>query len=169
MDYDQLILENLSLNIIFESFSDYKNKKEGEGVEIDKINNVINKFKELSRTNKIEPNKKDIGVWMRLPIEDLEEYLKLRSEISGTRDLKKSEYDISKLKNDKDIDLLYYDDEWIVFGILNFTGAQRYGSKTTDWCITKDYESYSKYLKDGIYVFAFNLKLKPYNIHTGGG
>lgn len=162
--------------ILFESFKDYITKH-GNTPDVKDLVDIFKKER-----NRLSPPENDIGFWMNKPVDNLKDFLdnlpdSKRQQLKKQKSFKGNQ----EILNDKDVDLIHSDDDWIVMGIKNFEGAKRWGGQTTDWCVTKTEGHYNSYVYyegseteeledvEYLFVFAFDLTREPYNIHTKEG
>ena len=158
---EELIWESY---VILESLKDYINKYNDTPLAKD----VVDLFKK--ERHRIPSPQNDIGFWMKKPPAILWQFLHNELHDSKRQIAKRQKlFNINDIKNDSNVNLIHSDANWIIIGIRNFEGASKWGSKTTDWCVTKDEGHYDSYTEDGIFVFIFDLNKEPYNIHTEDG
>jgi len=165
---EELIWESY---VLLESFKDFKRKKLDEGVGEVKLGEFINRFKTLKDKNILSGQEKDISYWIKRPFHDFFNYVTEQEDELKKRDASKSikKFNVNAIKKDENVDLIYFEDGIVAFGVRNFEGAAKWGSQTTDWCVTKDDGHYESYTEDSVFVFVFNLNKEAYNIHTGDG
>jgi hypothetical protein len=172
---EELIWESY---ILLESFKDYRQKKKleledsedtvmGYNMELERLDKVIENFKK--ERQRLKPPYNDIGYWMDKSVQDLEYHLEDIPLSKRQLNKRQKSFDISGLKKDPNVDLIYFEGGIVAFGVRNFEGAAKWASQTTDWCVTKDEGHYESYTEDSVFVFVFNLNKEPYNIHNEGG
>jgi hypothetical protein len=128
---------------------------------------IIDKFKDQRHT--LKPPHNDISFWMNKTPNELYTFLQNipQSKTQSKRNAKT--LNIQDIKNDPNVDLLYHDNTQTIIGIRNYEGAQKWGSSTTHWCITKEPDAYNSHTKKGRFIFMFQHEFTPYNIHTDEG
>jgi hypothetical protein len=122
---ENLLIWESYTELILESFKDYVNKKVAEGNDKEEVTTVVAQFKELNDRNKIPKEYGDISKWMKNPFSELKSYL---SEIDTTsqKQRKRGNFDVEKMRNDDNVEVVYDDENFLAFAVKNFDGARYY-------------------------------------------